>query len=751
MRFEIPRLRRWFALGAIAVSLAVAGVYIHRRRQAREALKHIPGKIGVNIQQTAEGFKVSKSEQGHTIFTIQAKRAVQFKQGGRAELHNVTITVYGRDSSRYDQIYGDDFSYDPQSGDVTAEGEVRIDLEANPEGLLRPDQSAPAEMRNPIHLLTRNLVFNQKTGDAYTEARVEMRIPQASGSATGMHYASKENVLRLDSRVDFALSGSGPTTLTAIGGEIRKVPRQVVLDEPHLRHGAGQMRAQKAVVFLREDNSVDHVLASGDVQADLGGESPTHARAAQAEFAVNEAQDGLSHAVFSGDVQVDSAGDRPAHTSAGRVVLDIAGKNRVSRIHAEGNVKLVELPPATGSSRASDSPQVEVTAPAMDFFLEKGRRLDRAATAGAGQIAILATTGDRTRTVVTASKFEAAFDDHSRLSSVHGAPEARIVSSTPGQPDRVSTSQTVDAIFRPTGGIDSITQQGSVAYADGERRAWAERARYVPGDEMLVLTGSPRITDKGLTTSARTVRMNHATGDAVAEGDVKSSYSDLREQPNGALLAAASPIHVTARTMTAHRTTAVATYSGDAHIWQDANAVQAPTLRFDRDHRSVVAEGDGQPVSTVLVQVDKTGSVTPVSITSGRLTYIDDQHRAHFEGGVRARGADVTITADHLDAFMVPRGQSRSNPPVQGQGQLDRIVAEGNVVIQEPARRAQGEELVYIAAEDKFVLTGGSPSIFDAEHGKTTGDSLTFYKRDDRVQVEGRDASPTVTQTRVAR
>lgn len=750
MHFGIPRLRRWFALGAMGVSLVVAGVYIHRLRQAREALKHIPGKIGIDIQQTAEGFKVSKSEQGHTIFTIQAKRAVQFKLGGRAELRNVTITVYGRDSSRYDQIYGDDFSYDPQSGDVTARGEVRIDLEANPEGLLRPDQSAPAEMRNPIHLLTRNLVFNQKTGDAYTEAKVEMRIPQASGSATGMHYACKENVLRLDSRVDFALSDAGSTTLTAIRGEISKVPRRVVFDEPRLRHRAGQMRAQKAVVFLREDNSVDRVLASQDVQADLGGESPTHARAAQAEFAFNETQDGLSRAVFSGDVQVDAAGDRPAHTSAARVVVDFAGKNQASRIHAEGNVKLVELP-AAGSSRASDSPQVEVTAPAIGFFLEKGRRLERAETAGAGEIAIMPASGDRTRTVVAASKFEAAFDDHSRLSSVHGAPDAEIVSRAPGQPDRVSTSQTVDAMFRPTGGIDCITQQGSVAYTDGERSAWAERARYTPGDEMLVLTGSPRITDKGLTTTARTVRINHATGDAVAEGDVKSSYSDLREQPDGALLAAASPIHVTARTMTAHRTTAVATYSGNAHIWQDTNAVQAPTIQFDRDHRSVAAEGDGQPVSTVLVEVDQKGSVTPVSITSKRLTYTDDQHRAHFEGGVRARGADVIITADHLDAFMVPRGQARSNAPLEGQGQLDRIVAEGNVVVQEPARRAQGEKLVYIAADDKFVLTGGLPSIFDAEHGKTTGHSLTFYKRDDRVQVEGTDASPTVTQTRVAR
>jgi len=84
-------------------------------------------------------------------------------------------------------------------------------------------------------------------------------------------------------------------------------------------------------------------------------------------------------------------------------------------------------------------------------------------------------------------------------------------------------------------------------------------------------------------------------------------------------------------------------------------------------------------------------------------------------------------------------------------GQVDRIVAEHKVVITQPTRHASGERLVYTAGEAKFVLTGGTPSIFDAERGKIAGDSLTFYRHDDRVLVEGREASPTVTKTQVAR
>jgi lipopolysaccharide export system protein LptA len=764
MPLQIPRLRRWLVAAALLLSALVLGIYVHRRHQSRDVLKQIPGKMNLDIQQTAEGFKVSKSEQGHTLFTIQASKAVQFKLGGRAELHNVKITLYGRDTSRYDQIYGDDFAYDPQSGDVTAKGEVRIDLEANPEGLLKPDQSNPTEMKNPIHLVTRDLVFNQKTGDAFTPALAQLQMPQVGGSAKGLHYTANDNVLTLDSQVDLATSGSRTMELKAERAAITKTPRQIVLESPRLTHGVQQVQARKATLYLRQDNSVDHVIANDEVEAEIAGESAIHVRAAQAEFAMNKAQDGISSALLSGDVQVDAAGEHPRRLNAGRVLVDFSGRNVVSKIRAEDNVRLAELssvddkeaggpipeqagvPPASSSS----TQQVEIAAPAMEFFMAGGKHLERAETSAGGRITI-SPPGQNSTTRVTAGKFQARFDDQNRLASMHGAPEAKIVSTAAGQPDRTSTSETIDVVFLPTGGIEALIQQGNVNYRDGERFARADRARYTPGDQILELTGSPQITDKGLLTTARTFLMNRASGDAVAEGSVKSTYSDVHEQPTGALLAGGSPIHVTAHSMSVQQGSAIATYSGDARIWQDANVVDASTIQFDRDRRSVVAQSDGKPVSTVLVEVDKQGNVTPVSITSGKLTYTDDQHRAHFEGGVSARGKDIAITADHLDAFLVPRTQTMRNQAIKGQSQLQRMVAEGNVVVQAPTRRATGEKLVYAVDEDKFVLSGGSPSIFDAERGKTRGDSLTFFRRDDRVLVEGRDTSPTVTQTRVAR
>ena len=743
----VSRLRPWFAGAVIVVVLIVAGVYFHARHRVQNALKQVPEKIGLEIQQSAKGFTVSKSEQGRTIFKIEASKAVQFKQGGHADLHDVTITAYGRDSSRYDRIYGSDFEYNQQSGDVTAQGEVQIDLVANPEGALNPDQAPPKELKNPIHLKTRGLIFNQKTGDAYTRAQVQFELPQASGSAIGANYVAKTNVLTLESKVRLVRAGMAGPTLIAARAVITKDPHQVLLELPQLETVARKCESDKATLFLRPDNTLDRVLASGNVVIQVTGNRAAQARADQLELIMAKQRDTVRTAVFSENVAAEVSGDQPIKANAGRVVLDFAGKNTVTKVHAEDGVKLVQQQKPAGGSASSQN--LELTAPIVDFFLTDGSRLAHAETSGAAQIALLPVTGG-SQTLVTAGKFQASFDRSGQLSLVHGAPDARIVSRNPGQSDRVSTSETVDATFHPGGGIESILQQGDVAYVDGERKARGDRARYTPTDQVLRLTGSPRVVEGGMATTAHSMRLNRATGEAFAEGSVKTTYSDLKAQPDGALLASSSPIHVTADAMAAHGSTTVALYTGDVRLWQDGNIVTAPTIEFARERRSMVACGTpDRPVSTVLVQTDKNGNPIPVAITSSRLNYMDSERRAHFDENVTAKGVDVTITARQMDAYLQPRGQAASQ--TLAAGKLDKIVAVGQVVIVQPNRRATGDQLVYTAAEDKFVLTGGPPSIFDAERGKITGVSLTFFRRDDRVLVEGDNTFPTVTHTRVAR
>ena len=99
--------------------------------------------------------------------------------------------------SRFDRIAGDDFEYDPASGNVTTKGKVLIDLEANPEGRKNSDQTPPAETTKPIHLETEGLVFNKNSGDASASGKVEFETPEATGSAVGVQYVPNTGTMNV--------------------------------------------------------------------------------------------------------------------------------------------------------------------------------------------------------------------------------------------------------------------------------------------------------------------------------------------------------------------------------------------------------------------------------------------------------------------------------------------------------------------------------------------------------------------------
>ena len=610
-------------------------------------------------------------------------------------------------------------------------------------------------MKNPIHLKTSGLVFNQKTGFASTTEAIEFRVPQASGSAKGASYDSKSNVLTLQSEVKIDTTGPRATSITAERGLIRKDPADMVLERVHMAQAARTIDADRVDVAFRPNNDVDHITATGDVHLQDNAPSALSVRAPRADIDMGE-KDLIRRATFSGGVQVEGHGKSAVNANSGRLVLDFANQNRLSHVRASENVHLQQLP----GQNAGDA--YDVVSSAMDLVVRNGNKFESATTDGPGQVTLTPpkdAQGDRT--VVTADRFRADFDENNRLKTIHGTPNAKMVASTAGEPDKVATSKELQVQFAPGGGLNAILMNGDFQYSEaqasngkgaglGGRTATADKARYNPADETLSLTGTPRVTDGGLAISATTVRINRRTGDAFADGDVKTTYSELKQDPNGALLATSDPIHATARSMNAQRNSGVARYTGGARLWQGANIVEAPAIEFSRQQRSIVAQGAAdKPVQSVFVQVDKSGKSTPVVVTAAKLAYVDSERRAHFTGGVVAKGAEVTVSADSVDVILNAAGSGAKT--TSAPSQLNQIVAQNHVAIQETGRRATGEKLVYTAADGKFVLTGGPPMVADATHGTIRGDSLTFYSHDDRIVVESKQSSRTVTHTRVTR
>jgi lipopolysaccharide export system protein LptA len=774
MAVSIPHLRRWIAGALVFICAVIAGTYFIARHKVENALKQVPDKLGYQIQQSAAGFTISKSEQGRTLFKVQASKAVQFKEG-HAQLHDVTITIYGRDGSRFDQVYGANFDYDQKTGDVTSHGEVSIDLQANPQGLTDPDQSTPKELKNPIHVRTTDLVFNQKTGDGWTAAPLEFSVPQADGSAVGAKYTANDGRLLLQSQVKILVHQNTPSTILAQQAVLEKNPREILLTSARAQSPDRHGEADEATLYLREDNTLDHAIATGNVRITSEGrsaksrvsdaEAPSPRAASSSQVTAERLEmkllpkNRIENAVLSGNVVFTSAGSQSGETKAGRALLTFGLNNELAKIHAEEGVRMLQHPAAG----AKGGQEVEVTAPTVDYLIADGRRFTRAETFGRPQISLQPTDSKQGPIRITSDKFIATFDSLGQVSQVHGEAHARVVSiapagSNPPQPDRISTSDIIDGYFRPGTGIESAVQLGHFEYTAGAQRAFANRARYTPANQIAVLSGSPRVLDTGMETTADTVRLNRATGEAFGEGDVKTTYNDVKAQPNGALLASSDPIHVTAEIMSARNSPAIATYTGNARLWQDANLVKAPWIQFEKDPRRLTAQSNSdQKVATFLVQSDQSGKVTPVEVISDRLTYVDSERQAHYEGNVTVHVEDMTVTSNQMDVFLqrTLQTQAAAQKPATAQTQtparLDKIIATASVVLTQPNRRGTGDKLVYTAADDKFVLTGGPPSIFDAEHGKITGVSLTLFRTDDRVIVEGDSSLPAITQTRVVR
>ncbi len=781
------RLRRLFAAGAVLAVLVAAFFYLRGILKSRSVAVTLLKNIPANLDKTGKGFTFSQSAGQKTLFTIHAAGFQQYKDGGKAELNDVSIVVYGREENRSDQIYGSKFSYDPSSGDVTAEGEVHIDLDATtpagatpslespgqapvPQtqpgqtqpGQKQPNQTTPANAQAPetktlIHLKTSGLTFNQKSGIAKTSQKIEFRVPEASGAAVGATYDSHNGVLALKSGVRIVTTDKNKATITGDSASISKDPREIVLRQAKVEQELNRrtISTDKLTVIMGDNNNVDRLIGSGNVHATAEGAKGFDITAPQGELQM-AAQNQMRAGSLSGGVNYESRGDSPSHGKAGKVLLSFGPKGRVSKVRMEDSVEMNQGP--EGKSQ-------QITAKTLDLFLGNGKRLEKAVTSdGPAQVTMTQTaavaqpataqtastkpaSGKITSTSVGAGKFIAGFNEANRLSSLIGSDGARLVSSTPGQPDRVATGHDLRASFNSKGELSTAELNGDLHYEEGARTATADRGRYSAADETLVLSGSPRIVDSGLNITADTVELSRKTGNAVAQGNVKTTYHDPKPQTNsGGMLGSSEPIHVTGTTATASRGAGVAKYTA-ARLWQGENIVEAPSLIFDKTRRSLQAQGgpDGRVIS-VFVMPGKNGKGTPANITSDRLSYVDLDRKAVFSGKVLVKGDEFTLNADSAQVLLRPRNTGGGNA---GGNQLDRIVAQGDIQIQQAGRKALGSQLVYTGDDQKFVLTGAPgrlPSIFDAEHGKITGDSLTFFSHDGRVLVGSGENPHTLTQ-----
>ena len=138
-----------------------------------------------------------------------------------------------------------------------------------------------------------------------------------------------------------------------------------------------------------------------------------------------------------------------------------------------------------------------------------------------------------------------------------------------------------------------------------------------------------------------------------------------------------------------------------------------------------------------------------VRIASREMTYSDEKREAEFTGGVQVESKDGMMHGQQAMAYLQPATAEKSNAKggtvkagQQGSlfgGSVEKVVVTGQIRMEQPGRRATGEQLVYTAGDGLFVLTGSSGTppkvVDDAAKGTVTGASLRFHTGDESIVV----------------
>ncbi len=762
---EAAKYARWAATAAMALALIAAGVYAWRRWQVAQAQKDAPAPVPAAVQRQSEEFSFSKVEGERTLFTIRARQVTELREGGKSLLEDVWITIYGRSGKRSDNLHASQCDYLPGEGRITCAGDVQIDLESAEEAKANPGQRA-------IRIRTGNVWFLRETGVAGTDQPVEFQFEHGKGRAVGVRYSTESAVVRLEREVQMTLvsaqkapPGAEPVNLTAAALEYRRAASTMRLLGP-VRASQGLRELTANAMTLEFDGAMraQRLTANGASEGARPQLKWVEANGAEQQLVADEfvaefVPDGrVARVTAQGSVQGTARhGGRLDSLSAQQAAVEMDGRNEPRTLAARGGVHVE-------SREGNRAQQLETEALQLQFAAVRGRRtLARAESLAAAGVE-LREGGDVT--VLRATRLATEFAADNRLRRLLGSGGVEIVRRAPGGAEQRTLSQEFAVEFGAGGHWTRAEQSGRVRFREGERTVEAERARMVRATDTLTMEGPATVADALTRTTAGKIEIHQRTGEATATGNVRTSYLQSGGGSRGAAPNLASePAHITAEQLHVGRGAALpgagvskAVYSGGARLWQGEAVIEAERMELDRTTLGLEAVGKVRGVfpeaalgsltaqekakDDAETQRPQRGAEKPgvVKFAAARLTYLGAEGKARLEEAVTVESPTARLAAREIILTFTPTGGAQRVSSAEGLG---------GCTIRQGERRGAAERCNYAAAEGKFILVGGEPSLSDPVLGVTTGRQLTFFLADDRILVESAEGTRTVTRHRV--
>jgi len=737
LRAKVPMITRLLAFALAVSGIALVGVSYYKLRNT-EKFKPRSEKPELSKQVTGvmEGYEQRVTKNDRLYLLVKASKDTTFSDGHH-ELENVSMQVFPPEGDVPDQISAAHAVYIPDTNVLSFSGNVRI------------------ETKDKLKVGTETLSFDQNSGVAQTDAAVTFERENVTGKSTGAVVEQKAKRLELKKDVEMTVTPQVPAA-TAAKSPTRARPVLIksargVFEQDALKFtfsgGAtfeqerDILSAENLYAFLNQEKRLERAELRGNsyLRTMQPGRS-AEVSSVDMDFFLDKDQR-LQRAVANNNVvarSLDADADMQlSGASMLEVLFQASADGSVLKQMQAGQRSTITL--SAPKSKANDprAANKRLTADSVRLaWRTTGRDLEKAEASGNAELFIepVVSSARAERKTLNAPRFDCEFFDAGNLARECRSTGGSKATMDPVQPSpkrgtRTITSQNMTAVFvKDTQDLERVDAQGDGKFNELDRNGVAATVSYVAAEEMVRLRGGdPTVWDSRGRTKAVELDSDLKNHISYARGRTTTTYYS-QEQTNGAtpFSKTKSPVYIASERGEFRHESGQAVYSGNARAWQDDNYVRGDKLVLYVNDKRMEASGHVQTtIYNSKRRVENQTTVVPVFASADSMFYSDPDRTIHYEGNVDIKQGTDRLTSDVADVYL----QKESN-------EMQKTVAQRNVVLTQPARKGTGDWVEYTSADEVAILKGNPARVEDVEQGNTEGSRLTVSLKDNKVTAD---------------
>ena len=533
-------LRVILPIVVVALVVVPGWNYLTRRAEKSEAARRrvqLPKDVSVHT----EGFTLSRTEGGRTLFTVHAKSNLGFKDN-KGILEDVDVTVYSSTENEPPRtIRSKRATYDQATNDFQFNENVEVQLDAN------------------TIVRTSELIYSQRAGTVVSPKPAQIEQLGTTGRADRVEYGLNNGLLKLAGNVkvdtaehtelqtDSALFNQKENWTTMTGGVLIKS------QNGWIRGTTG--RAD----LVPQTYKAKMITLEGDVTGESRPAPASDAwkvRAGWLEAAISPSGN-AERVKTRGNVELDKiARDTQQRLTGGEIDAQLNEAGRVETIEARQNARML-----LGADQTLESNVI---------------RSDAAGSVQTFDTSVLK-LGD---SIIQGREFQIQnAEDIVTFSTLR---RADLKSG-----DRLSSADRTNARFDGrTNMLLELVQTGNFQFRDTQYQGHAATARFENGGTIVTLEGSPVVTDAEKRLEGAQIRLDQKDNSFIATRNVNV----LMKNSDGQLLVKSARAEGNSESML---------YTGNVQLWRGDAYIKADRLEAagkEKQNTRVHAEGKVQSI-----------------------------------------------------------------------------------------------------------------------------------------------------------